>query len=259
MKSTFIERKKFILEQLEAKSLVDTAEIAGILRVSKETLRKDLAALEKEGLLTRTHGGAVKAENNTPLFERTVYRKNLYTEEKASICKKAASLIQSGDTIFIDCSTTSFSLLKYIDPGKNVTVLTNSIQVVMENEEYLHPNITLIMIGGIFQKDFYSFGGEFASDMLNNFLPNKTFISAMSLGEDGVLYDANMHNIDVKRYFINNSDKVILLIDHSKIGVRGGVQLSPISSVDTVVVDSHVSDSKLETLKSLVDHVVISE
>ena len=68
-----------------------------------------------------------------------------------------------------------------------------------------------------------------------------------------------MHNIDVKRYFINNSDKVILLIDHYKIGVRGGVQLSPISSVDTVVVDSHVSDSKLETLKSLVDHVVISE
>ncbi|MDO4478802.1 MAG: DeoR/GlpR family DNA-binding transcription regulator [Lachnospiraceae bacterium] len=259
MRYSFLERKKYIIEQLEANGQVDTAELSKKLHVSKETLRKDLSELEKENVLTRTHGGAARSEGVSPLFERTSYRKKLATREKEAICKKAASLIENEDTIFIDCSTTNFSLLKYVNPAYTLTVITNSLQVVMESENILSPNVTIILVGGLFKKDFYMCAGDMAMDMIRPFHPNKSFFSFVGIDEDGTLFDANMHGAEVKRHFLHNSEKIIMLMDHSKIGKKGGVCMTNVDQADALVTDSHLSERDKAILNKYPTTVLIAD
>ena len=128
---------KNILEKLEAEGQIDTAKLAEELNVTKETLRKDLTSLEEKRLLIRTHVGALRADSSSPAIAQTAYRQMLHREEKEKLCRAAASQIKDGDTIYIDGSTTCFSILKFIDPSIRITVITNSIQLIVESEEYI--------------------------------------------------------------------------------------------------------------------------
>lgn len=247
-KSFSIERKQRILEHLDVLGRVEVADLAKELNVSKETLRKDLRELEQENLLKRTHGGAVGIhQEKNPSEIKYIYRVKQKAKEKELICRKAASLIENGDTVFIDNSSTNLAIIKYIDPSYTVTVITNSIRVLLE-EDY-SDRITLISIGGIFRKAFFSCVGDFANEMAKKFHPNKAFVSAYGVDTEGLIYDISMYETEVKNYFMRVSEKTYFTADHSKLGKRGGAKLSSLDIVDYFICDKALDESSLKMLQ----------
>lgn len=244
MKSNFLNRKNYILEKLEAEGQIDTAKLAEELNVTKETLRKDLTSLEEKRLLIRTHGGALRADSSSPAIAQTAYRQMLHREEKEKLCRAAASQIKDGDTIYIDGSTTCFSILKFIDPSIRITVITNSIQLIVESEEYISDKILVFLVGGIYVKAFHSCFGDMAIKMSSSFHPNKAFFSFMSLDDEGNLYDADMYGVDLKKHFTANTESVYFLLDHSKIGKRGGISLISVDAADVIITDDRITEQQ---------------
>lgn len=255
-----IERKQQILERLEVLGRIQVSDLARELDVSKETLRKDLSELEQEKLLKRTHGGAVGLKQSVEPSEiKYIYRVKQCAREKERICRKAASLVQDGDTIFVDNSSTNLALLKYIDPSCKVTVITNSVRVLLEDNFSMSNSHTVISLGGIFRRDFFSCVGDFANEMARKFHPNRAFLSAYGLGEDGTIYDISMYETEVKKFFIQASDQVYLTADHTKINRSGGAILATLDLVDYLICDRGLTDAQTETLQSFDVELIVAD
>ena len=126
-----VERQKKIMELLESEGAVWVNKLSAELKVTEETVRRDLEKLEKQEMLLRTHGGAVPfAQSNNELSLEK--RKKINTDIKVKLAKEAVKNILSGDTIFLDASTTTFYIAKEIKDIKNITVVTNSLRVINE-------------------------------------------------------------------------------------------------------------------------------
>ncbi len=258
-----IERKKIILDKLNAEGKINIADLVDEFHVTKETLRRDLHGLEKEGLLKRTHGGAIRIEQepqNTTL--QVSERGKLHSEEKERICKKAASMVQNGDCIFIDNSSTNTSILKYINPDYKITIVTNSIWLLLEHSRLNNENFIVISLGGIFRIDNYSCVGNFANDMAQRFTPNKAFISANGINFGTPMpeiYDMSIYEVEVKRTFIENSEKVYLNADHSKLGRKGGAKLTLLKKMNYLICDQDVDEIQKKVFSDLDIEVVIAD
>ena len=158
-----IERKSAILEMLEQNGNVDVNTLAEKLDISRETIRRDLHDLELKGALTRTHGGAVlnKVSDNISGIEYPVAIRGIQkVYEKKAICQKAASFIKNGDTVFVDNSSTLLYLPKFIPSDLTLTIITNSIQFLLEASKYKNMNQTFICLGGVFKQSNLSLYGN---------------------------------------------------------------------------------------------------
>ena len=126
-----IERQNRIMEILSVEGAVTVSKLSAELDVTEETIRRDLEKLEKNESLRRTHGGAVPIDGTT--FELSLEkRKHTNVEEKARLAKTAAGFVASGDTIFLDASTTTFYMARELKKVRNITVITNSVRVINE-------------------------------------------------------------------------------------------------------------------------------
>jgi Transcriptional regulators of sugar metabolism len=149
-----IERKAEILKLLEQNGRVDVNELSSLLQASRETIRRDLSELEENGALKRTHGGAVFGSINPKTVDEfpVAVREIQQFKEKDAICQRAAAFIEDGDSLFVDNSSTCIYLLKYIPPEYHVTIITNSIKVMLEAAKNRHANHMLVCLGGAAQR-----------------------------------------------------------------------------------------------------------
>lgn len=248
-KNYSIERKTKILKTLEKDGRVEVETLAKELNVSKETIRRDLREMEQEGLLKRTHGGAVSINSTQQSPEYPYLMREIQClEEKERICKKAASLVKDGDTIFIDNSSTNISILKNINPEYSVTIITNSIRLLLESTRYANDNFVFISLGGMFRHKNYSCVGDIANEMSNKLRPSKAFLSCYGVDTEGALFDSSMYEIEVKRNLIRHAGEVYITADHTKIGRKGGVQLSEISKADYLICDRALTEEEQKNL-----------
>ena len=206
-----LERRKRIMELLYQNGSVLVNDLSRDLQVTVETVRRDLEKLEQMEQLTRTHGGAIIYEESN-LDLSLEKRRGLNIEGKISIARKAVNHIRPGDTIFLDGSTTSYYLSKQLKEMRNITVITNNLQILQElsNSE----KIKLISIGGVLDVHNQSFVGEVAVETINkNFYANKMFFSSKGMTmEQGVL-ESNDVEFQIKRAMLNNSMSKFLLLD----------------------------------------------
>ena len=144
----FEKRKRFIVEKLKATEQVEVVDIVDAFQVSAITARRDLIQLEKEGLLVRTHGGAIISQQQTSKKKLFSYDEKVVInrERKEYIAKLAMGLIDDGDVIFIDSGSTLFNLAAHLKDFNNLTVITNSLPVA--SELLGHPNIRNNLVGG---------------------------------------------------------------------------------------------------------------
>ncbi|HBN96959.1 MAG TPA: DeoR/GlpR transcriptional regulator [Firmicutes bacterium] len=242
-----IERQALILELLDEFGKVDVKELAAKFSTSNETIRRDLRELEGSGILKRTHGGAVIIPGNRsegyeyPLLARGIQR----FEEKQIICRTAATLLEDGDTIFLDNSSTTMSLIRFVPPDIKITVVTNSIKIMLEASKFNKQNIVVIGIGGVLNQKNYSLTGMFSLDFAKNFFPDKAFMSCRGVDEKSGMTDASILEIEVKRLMLTRSKQFILLADYSKFGLIGPVFMGDLSDVDCVITDSKADPDKL--------------
>lgn len=256
-----IERKSEIITLLEQFGKVDVKDLAEKFCISKETIRRDLGELEKDGIVKRTHGGAVFVNANAgggqeyPVAVRGMKR----FAEKNSICKAAAAFIKDGDTIFVDNSSTTVYLTKYIPVDLQVTIVTNSIKLLLESVNNSHPNHLYICLGGIFKDSNLSLYGNIALKNAGEFYPSKAFLSCAGISPVNKLADASLHEVDTKRLMIERAQQVFVLADHTKFEKVGSIFLSDFASVDTIITDSKTDLSALDYLKNASVQVLLCE
>ncbi len=242
-----LERRKHILELLNQNGSVLVNDLARDLEVTVETIRRDLEKLEQMEQLTRTHGGAVPYEEAT-LDLSLEKRRGLNIEGKIAIAKKAVNHIRPGDTIFLDGSTTSYYLSKQLKDMKNITVITNNLQILEELSNC--EKIKVISTGGVLDVNNQSFVGEVAVDNINkNFCANKMFFSSKGMTmEQGVL-ESNDVEFQIKRAMLNNAMNKFLLLDKSKFEKVGFIKLSNFSEIDMLFTDEELSDDWKKVFK----------
>lgn len=248
-----VERKSKILDFLEAKGQAEVSELAQMLCVVPETIRRDLKELEVKGVLRRTHGGAVLAEKRNVETLHSIRVKKQY-QEKIRLCKKAAEFIQDGDTIFVDNSSTLINLIRFIQPNYNVTLLTNSVDI-LQLAATLDNQVMVISSGGVLHKEKMYLSGSVADYMPTDFIPTKTFLSCYGVSLDYGLSDCSMEEAAFKKSMINVSQKSFCVLDHTKFEKNGPVKLIGIDACDVLITDNPLDKNYEEMLRS--DNVIM--
>lgn len=256
-----IERQSLILEQLEQEGKVDVKTLAARFSTSAETIRRDLREMEATGILTRTHGGAVLSgikRSDGYEYPWTARGVQKY-DEKQRICKAAAAMVEDGDTIFLDNSTTTLHLLHYVPRDIKFSVVTNSIQVMLEAGQLKNNNIVVIGLGGVFNAKNYSLTGMFSKTVAQNFFPDKSFMSCRGVDEIGGMTDGSILEVEVKRDMISRSKQFVLLADHSKFGLVGSVFIGGLDEIDCIITDSKTRADQLKIFEGSQTKVVFAE
>lgn len=236
-----VERQKRILELLKENGAVWVSRLAEELGVTEETVRRDLEKLEKNEALLRTHGGAVPiTENNHELSLEK--RKHLNIDSKIKLAKEAARHIVSGDTVFLDASTTTFYIAKELKTLKNVTVVTNSLRVI--DELIGCDDIKVIAVGGIATPNRSTVGSIAENYIRNSYFANKLFFSSRGISSVGIL-DSNEQECFIKQCMMENATEKFYVCDKSKAGKVGFVKLAKFDGVDCIIAEDGSFDAAL--------------
>jgi DeoR/GlpR family transcriptional regulator of sugar metabolism len=243
------ERKVEIQNLIMQKGTIEVNMLADLFQTSRETIRRDLSDLERQGILKRTHGGAILGplpdflHPEPPIGEREMRQ----SEEKRLICQKAANLINPGDTLFIDNSSTMIYLPRYIPTDMSITIITNSIGFLYEVSKVDNYNWLLICLGGIYKPKNLSVHGSDTLKNLEPYYPSKTFISCTGISPMNKLADSSPQEIEVKRMMVDRGQEVFLLADHTKFEKAGQVFLCDFSAIDYIITDPAFSQLEINT------------
>jgi DeoR family transcriptional regulator of aga operon len=222
--------------------------------VSSVTIRKDLKLLEDKNLLFRTHGGGTLSNPYT--VDRHVNEKEkIRSGEKRDIGSFAASLIEPNDCIIIASGTTVLSLARSIKPKSGLTVITAALNVATELNH--HPEVEVLVLGGLLRKSSSSATGSYAEKILDDFSCSKLFLGVDGIDVEFGLTTTNVMEAQLNRKMIRAAQKTIVLADSSKFGKRGFGRICGLEDVEQIITDKGISDHMADTLKSMGIEVTI--
>ena len=242
------QRKNTILDILNQEAEVRVADLAGQLSVTPATVRSDLAEMEEEGLLRRTHGGAVSTKK--PYFNMSANdRMNINREEKILIAKACANLINDGDTLMIDSGSSTRYLARELALRNNLTIVTNALQIA--EELYYNNSINVILIGGNLDLQYQFTYGPDAIAQLGRYRADKMILAVDGISAERGLSTYHSLEADVSRQMIERSNTVITIADHSKIGREGFFFIVPLDNIHTLITDeNNEKRDELNNIKS---------
>jgi len=226
-------RRDYIIEKLKIEKSVLVKDLSKELKVTQETIRRDLQILEEQGKLIKTHGGAfIRDGVNNDIDVRI--RETIYIDAKEKIGLACSELIHDGETIILDVSTTSIQIARHIK-DKRVTVLTNSLRVTEElcNCE----SIKLVSLGGTLDHHSLSFLGFDTINTLKQYYVDKAFVSCRGIDMDTGVTDSNEFQAQVRQTMLNQGKTNYLIIDKTKLDVIAFSKISEVTRFDTVVIE----------------------
>jgi DeoR/GlpR family transcriptional regulator of sugar metabolism len=229
-----IERKNEILAILQKEQRVLVSELSKKYDVTDETIRRDLEKLESEGYVKRTYGGAVLNKNTNvdmPLRIREKTNRN----EKEIIAKLVAELIDDGDRLMLDASSTSLMIAKEMKNKSKLTVITNSVEVLIELAG--HEGIQVISTGGNLNETSLSLVGNAAQKVLNGYHVDKAVMSCKGIDMVNGLTDSNELDSDIKNVMYSCADTAVLAVDSSKFDCVSFVKTMQLKRGDILVTD----------------------
>lgn len=233
------ERRALIVQLLQERRAVRVSSLSDSLAVSEMTIRRDLERLESEGLLTRTHGGAVLKRH---MAEEPLYMDNVAThaEEKRRIAQAAASLIVPGDTVFLSSGTTAAQVLRHVDPTVEARIITHNVGALAEAQGL---RLEVILVGGQYKARSNAVVGPLAVEQVGRFHAAKTFlgIDGFDLREGLTTPSIDLGSVE-RQMVAHTRGEVIGLADSSKIGTVADVVICKFDQVDAVIVDAGVDD-----------------
>lgn len=221
-----------IVDYLKRNDNADVSTLSDVFQVSEMTIRRDLDRLEKENILIRVHGGA-------RLITRNMYEPPLdarlkdHAEEKRKIGKYAASLVEEGDAVALDDSSTTYAMIPYIHVP--ATIITNHINVATALSE--NDQIKVILLGGEMRKQSMSMIGKEMENMLQRYHVDKAFLSAKALDLSNGIYDASTEEGNTKQAFMKSSQKTYFLFDHTKLNTQAFYKVCDVKEVTAILMD----------------------
>jgi ribose transport system substrate-binding protein len=249
MGMTIFERRQRILDLLREQPGIKVTELARRLSVSAGTIRNDLSALEKAGELVRVRGGA--SLRNTHQFVSPSFsdRAQVNAGAKQRISRWAAHMVEDGDSVLLDSSTTVFHIASFLRDRSNLTIITNGIEVAFALAQ--NPTHTIILTGGILRPDQAMVVGHLGERILQDLHIRTAFVSCSGFSVQTGLTQVDIQEAQLKSRMIESAERVVALIDSSKFGK---VHLTPFASVEQVSqiltdsdLDSHYIDELRQT------------
>lgn len=241
------QRRNLILDSLHADGAVSIKGLAGLLDTSAVTIRRDLDYLDSIGKLTRTHGGAVHGQLalEPPYAEKAVQA----IAEKEAIGRLAAGLVRDGDVLIIGPGTTTAALARNLTARTGLTIVTNSLPVA---QTFVNsPANQVIMTGGTLRASILALVGDSTNRALRGIHADTTFLSGNGLVADFGLSTPNMTVADADRAMAASADAVVVLADHTKLGVRTAIQTLVTDAIDQVVTDSGAPSREIDALSEM--------
>lgn len=236
-----------ILQMLALRQKVTIEDLKEELHVSIETIRRDLKTLEGEGHLKRVYGGAILAN---PRGVETEYAKRatLHISEKQAIAKSACDLINDGDTIVIDVGTTTFEFAKLLNSKRNLTILTNAMQVALRLLNDTQHRV--YYLGGLLRRGEDSSSGAMCTDCLENYYVDKAIIGAAGISASFDITDYHEPESIVRKKMMEIAGQTIVLADYSKFGVTAFCKLCNMGHIDVLVTDWNTPEKVIKQLHS---------
>lgn len=236
---SFKERESFILEYLRKNKEASVGELCSAMFVSEPTMRRDLAVLNSAGKIIRTHGGAMhRSEPGENLPQE--YREREHSDAKVIIGKKCLSLINDGDTVMIDGSSTALELMRVIAAKKSIIVITNSAKapIMLSGTQ-----VRTFVSGGELASNSYAYVGSYAEDFLRSFNADVCFFSVRTLTPEGYLTDNAIAENSIRKIMMSRSKRSVLMLNSRKIGEPCISTLAHIKDLSYVVSETDISDN----------------
>lgn len=256
--SSAAERRSWIAQKAMENGEVLLTDIVNKFHVTETSVRRDLDALEKEGVLKRIRKGAVpylQEERNQSYAEKA----KLNFQEKQRIGKAAAALIRPGDTMILDSGTTTIQIVKHIPvaikQSGSVTIMTNSVSISQELLNFSSPN--LILLGGIFIPEHQATVGPQTIGQLKELTADYVFIGADGISLENGVTTANILIAEVDRVMTERARKKVLVLDSSKFAHVGLVPVKPISAFDIIITDSGTPEDIIDIIRKLGVEVLV--
>ncbi len=240
------ERKNLILEKLQDEKRVVVNELSEQFDVSEETIRRDLDKLEKMGLATKTYGGAVLVENSNAEMPFKVRRKK-NIQGKRAIADIIAGLVEDGDHLIMDPSTTAVFVVKALSDKKRLTIVTNSIEVLVELGDA--PGWEVISTGGTLKENYLALAGPRAVESISSFNVDKLIMSCKGIDMGKGITDAHEMFSQVKKSMLRSAKQVILAADYTKFDKAAFSKICEVADIDIVVTDVRPSDGWMKYFK----------
>jgi DeoR family transcriptional regulator, fructose operon transcriptional repressor len=251
------ERRFQIREILAAQRTISASDLCEKLKVTPATIRRDLAALQQQGVLVRSHGGAVSRMSSTnfqPSYD-ALLRSN--SEEKRQIARAAEHFVLDGDTIFLEGSTTVFELARLLVHRNRLTVVTNSPTIVCELER--SSGVTVLCTGGDLQKDTFYLSGEWAQRALSEIRLDKAVLGVSAVDPAYGFSTANHGEAQIKKMLTKAAKTRIALADHAKFGRQSFAYVGPTTDIHVLITDAGTDPKYLDALREAGLQVVIAE
>ena len=229
-----IERKLEILQKLRTEQRVLVSDLAAHYGVTEETIRRDLDKLEREGYATKTYGGAILGNSTKTDLSYTI-RNKTNVEAKSIIAELVGKLVQDGDHLMLDDSSTSLFIARRLKDHKNLTVITNSVEIVLELADV--EGWTILSTGGRLKPESLAFVGNATQDMLRNYHVDKAIISCKGLDRDTGITDSSEFHALTKQTMLSCATQKILALDHSKFDKSSFVRIAAPETLDLIVTD----------------------
>lgn len=249
------ERHQLLVQRARTEGRVDVAEIASALDVAPETIRRDLTALERQGLLRRVHGGAIPVERLG--FEPAVSaRSGVLVAEKDRIAKAALAELPADGAILIDAGTTTARFAELLPADRELTVVTNSLPIAMTLAA--RPNLTLLTIGGRVRGRTLAAVDAWALGSLHDVYVDVAFIAANGVSISRGLTTPDTAEAAVKRAMIGAARRAVLLVDHTKFTTDHLARFGDVEDLDAIVADSGLDDALRRELESAGPRLVLA-
>ena len=223
------ERRQSLVEILRKEPGLRVAELAKVFAVSEGTVRNDLNALEKDGRLKRVHGGAVLVDQGQFQNNSFIRRFKQNAAAKYAIAQQAAVLVQDGDSILLDASSTAYYLACALTGRQKLRVMTNGFEVARELAQ--NSTNTVILIGGVVNNDSSSVTGLLSERIIAELHIEKAFFSCSAFSFERGMTEVHLEEAQLKRKAIESSKQVFALVDSSKIGKE---DLTPFAHLDQI-------------------------
>lgn len=251
------ERRARILEFLKGKGIVRVDELSNSLNVSVITIRRDLSSMEEEGLLERTHGGAIST--NLQIKEPSYLdkdRKNI--PSKQAIARKTVSFLCEGETIFLNSGSTTSLVMKELVSVPGLTIITNNVGALSAVK--IRPDSELIITGGTLRHGTSCLVGEEVLNRLHKVHPTTSIIGVDGISFKRGLTSHNTHEAAVSRKMIDQTrGQVIVVADASKLGALSQHYIGELSEIDILITNELPDDSVVQNFTSAEIKLVISE
>ncbi|TCJ98856.1 DeoR family transcriptional regulator [Volucribacter psittacicida] len=236
-------RHKKIIEQVKLNGYASTEQLVAMLKVSPQTIRRDLNELAEQDLIRRHHGGAASPSSS----ENSDYtdRKDFFSLEKNLIAQQVALMIPEGASLFIDIGTTPEAVANALLNHKKLRIVTNNLNaahLLRQNETF-----DITVAGGSLRRDG-GVMGEATVAFMSQFRLDFGILGISSIDHDGSLLDYDYHEVQVKRAIIENARTTFLVADHSKFTRRAIVRLGSVADVDYIFTDSTPPQSVIDLM-----------